>query len=126
MQATGYLQVAAFSSQAQIPVKGALISVFDLNGALLAVRITDESGLITPIEVEVPPMSESLDPEFQGKPFTQVNLRAYKADYELLEVNCVQVFPGTVSVQNLMFVPLSEFPSSYDKLERFEIPPQNL
>mgnify|MGYP000886682315 CR=1 FL=1 len=126
MQATGYLQVAAFSSQAQIPVKGAQISVFDLNGAFLAVRITDESGLISPIEVEVPPMSESLDPEFQGKPFTQVNLRAYKADYELLEVNRVQVFPSTVSVQNLMFVPLSEFPSSYDKLERFEIPPQNL
>ncbi len=112
MPAIGYIQVHAYTSRARLPLKGAIISVSDTNNNLLAVRITDESGLITPIAVSVPNAADSRDPNFVGYPF--------------IEVNNVQVFAGVVTLQNLEFVPLEEYPSKINQSEDFNIPPQNL
>ena len=125
MSAIGYLQVKAYTSRAQIPVEDAAISVVDDAGKLLGLRSTDSSGLTTPIRLEVPDISQSQTPG-SGKPFVTVNLYARAEDFEQVLVRGVQVFADTVTTQDLQFVPLAELPGSWNQLEIFDTPPQNL
>ena len=45
---------------------------------------------------------------------------------EQIEAENVQVFAGTVTLQNLEMIPLSELPDKWTKAELFKTPPQNL
>lgn len=101
------------------------MSVTTGDDTVLAMRLTDRSGRITPIEVSVPDLDESLSPGAVA-PFTPVTLYARLAGYEQIEVENVQVFADTVTVQNLEMIPLSELPSLWSKSETFLTPPQNL
>lgn len=125
MPAYGYIRVKAYTSRAQIPVEDAAISVVDDAGKLLGLRSTDSSGLTTPIRLEVPDISQSQTPG-NGKPFVTVNLYARAEDFEQVLVRGVQVFPDTVTTQDLQFVPLAELPGSWNQVEIFDTPPQNL
>ena len=72
MPAEGFIQVHVYTtSEAQIPVPGAAVAIVADDGTLLAARLTNESGQIQPVAVKVPDASESRDPNFRGKPFTQ-------------------------------------------------------
>ena len=126
MASTGYIQVHAYSSYAQLPLQDVAISVTAPDGTALAMRLTDRSGRITPIEVPVPDLSESQSPGSEEAPFTPVTIHARLKGYEQIRVDGVQVFSGTVTVQNLELIPLSELPGAWDQSETFETPPQNL
>lgn len=127
MPANGYIQVRAYSSYAQIPLKDVAITVTDSSGNAIAMRLTNRSGqLDAPIEVSTPDRAESLEPNTGEQPFTTVNLRARLADYEMIEVENLQVFPGTVTDQNLEMIPLAEFPESWNRSEIFETNRQSL
>ena len=125
MPAFGYIQAKAFTSRAQLPLEDAAISVVDENGRLLGLRITNSSGLTTPIRLEVPDRSESQSPGM-AKPFVTVNLHARAEGYEQVLARNIQVFADTVTTQELQFVPLSELPGSWNRVEVFDTPPQNL
>ena len=47
-------------------------------------------------------------------------------NFETIEVENLQVFPNTLTVQDLAMIPLSELPESYNQVEIFNTPPQNL
>lgn len=126
MASTGYIQVHAYSSYAQLPLRDVAISVTAPDGTALAMRLTDRSGRITPIEVPVPDLSESQSPGSEEAPFTPVTIHARLKGYEQIRVDGVQVFSGTVTVQNLELIPLSVLPGAWDQSETFETPPQNL
>ena len=126
MSATGYIQVHAYTSYAQLPLKDVAVTVTSTDGTAIAMRLTDRSGRITPIEVPVPDKSESLSPEPGEKPFTSVNLYARLKGYEQVEMEDVQVFADTVTDQDLALVPLSELPGKWDQTAIFLTPPQNL
>ena len=127
LSATGYIQVHAFTSYAQIPLKDVAVSITDMSGAAIALRLTNRSGLLdSPIEIEVPDLAASQSPTTGTIPFTVVNLYARLKDYEAIEVENLQVFPGITTMQNLEMIPLSEFPDSWNKFEVFITPPQNL
>ena len=125
MPAFGYIQAKAFTSRAQLPLEAAAISVVDENGRLLGLRITNSSGLTTPIRLEVPDRSESQSPG-TAKPFVTVNLYARAEGYEQVLARNIQVFPDTVTTQDVQFVPLSELPGSWNRVMVFDTPPQNL
>ena len=125
MPAFGYIQAKAFTSRAQLPLEDAAISVVDENGRLLGLRITNSSGLTTPIRLEVPDRSESQSPG-TAKPFVTVNLYARAEGYEQVLARNIQVFPDTVTTQDVQFVPLSELPGSWNRVVVFDTPPQNL
>ena len=126
MPSTGYIQVHAYSSFAQIPLRDVAISVTTGDDTILAMRLTDSSGRIEAIEVPVPELEESLSPGSTVAPFTAVNLYARLQGYEQIEVENVQVFADTITLQNLEMIPLSELPSQWSKTETFLTPPQNL
>ena len=127
LSATGYIQVRAFTSYAEIPLKDVAVSVTDTSGAAIALRLTNRNGnLDEPIQIEVPDRSASQSPDPGVIPFAVVNLYARLPNYEAIEIEKLQIFAGTTTLQNLEMIPLAELPQSWNRLEVFDTPPQNL
>jgi hypothetical protein len=126
LPATGYIQVHAYASYAQIPLKDVTVTVSATDGTAIAMRLTDRSGRIEPIAIPVPDRSESLTPNPPERPFAVVNLTARRRDYEQIFIENLQVFADTTTDQNLPLIPLSELPESRNKSETFETSQQNL
>ena len=126
MPSTGYIRVRAYQSKAMIPLKDVAVAVTAPDGTAIALKLTDRNGLASPIEVPVPDLSAGQSPDTGQIPFTAVNIYARLKGYEQIENENVQVFPDTVTIQNLEMIPLSEMPGAYDAREIFVTPPQNL
>lgn len=124
---TGYIQVRAFTSYAQIPLQDVAVTVTDENDSAVAMRLTNRNGqLDVPIPINVPNKSAGLTPDTGVTPYSTVRLYAKKTNYEEIDVAGIQVFPGTITEQNLEMIPLSEFPKAWNKAEQFQTQPQNL
>ena len=126
MPATGYIQVRAYTSYAQLPLQDVAITVTAPDGTAIAMRTTDRNGRIAPIPVPVPDRSESLSPDPAERPFALVNLYAHKRGYERVESDNLQLFAETTTIQNLEMIPLSELPGSWSQYVIYDTPPQNL
>ena len=126
MPSTGYIQVRAYTSNAQYPLKNVAITVTSQDGTAIAMRLTDRNGKITPIPIPVPDKSESQSPDPSERPYAVVNLYARLKDFELTEAENLQVFAGTTTIQNLEMIPLSELPDQWDQMIIYDTPPQNL
>lgn len=126
MASTGYLQAHIYTSNAQLPLSNVAVVVTSPDGTAIAMRITDRSGLIDPIEIPVPPLEESQEPGSGESPYTQVNLIAELPGYERIEAENLQIFAGTTTYQNLEMIPLSTEPFGQNQTIRYITPPQNL
>ncbi len=126
MSATGYIQVRAYASTARFPLKDVAIAVTSTDGTAIAMRLTNRSGMIEPIEIPVPDKAESQTPDPGEKPFASVNLYARLKGYEQVEAENLQVFADTTTNQDLELIPLPEFPEQWDQTVIFDTPPQNL
>lgn len=117
----------AYTSNARIPLQGVAVTITRPDGGAIAMRLTNRSGTLdAPVEIIVPDRSASQSPNTGIIPFTDVNLYARLQDFETIEIENLQVFAGTLTVQDLAMIPLSELPESYNKAEIFNTPPQNL
>ena len=123
---TGYIQVRAYTSNAQYPLKNVAITVTSQDGTAIAMRLTDRNGKITPIPIPVPDKSESQSPDPSERPYAVVNLYARLKDFEQTEAENLQVFADTTTIQNLEMIPLSELPDQWDQMIIYDTPPQNL
>ena len=126
MPATGFIQLRAYTSTAQFPLKDVAITVTASDGTAIAMRLTDRNGQITPIEIPVPDREESLQPDPKERPFAIVNPYARKQGYEQVESENLQVFADTTTYQNLEMIPLAELPNAWDQTVIYNTPPQNL
>lgn len=127
MPATGYIQVRAYASFAQIPLKDVAVTVTDTDGGAIAMRLTNRSGLLdTPIAISVPDISAGQSPNTGVIPFSVVNLYARHENYEEIFIRDLQIFPDTTTTQNLELIPLAEFPDQWNKSEEFDTNVQNL
>ena len=127
LSAKGYIQVRAYESYAQIPLKDVAVSITQAGSGAVALRLTNRNGMLdAPIEVTVPDLSESQSPNTGAIPFAVVNLYARLENYEAIEIENLQIFANTTTVQDLEMIPLSELPDRWNKLEIFNTPPQNL
>ena len=126
MPSVGYIQVHAYTSNARLPLEDVAITVTAEDGTAIGMRLTDRSGKIRLIEVPVPEPSAGQSPDTGEIPYTPVNLYARKKGFEMIENESLQVFPNTVTDQNLEMIPLSELPESWNRTEIFVTPPQNL
>ena len=126
LSATGYIQVQAFTGNARIPLKDVAVMITDPSGNAIAMRLTDRNGLIEPIPIRVPDRIAGETPDTGIVPYTSVNIYTRLENFEQIEAENVQIFPDTVTYQNLEMIPLSELPSQWTKTEIFKTPPQNL
>ena len=125
MSAVGYLQAMAYASRARLPLEDVAVSLVDDEGRLLGLRTTNSSGQTTPIRLTVPDRAQSQTPG-QQKPFVTVNLYARAEGYEQILIRGIQVFADTVTKQELQMIPLAELPGSWNQVEVYDTPPQNL
>ena len=126
MPATGYIQVRAYESYAQLPLRDVAVTITAEDGTAISMRLTDRNGRILPVEIPVPDLSDSQSPDPAERPYAIVNLYAHLRGYEQVEAENLQVFADTVTIQDLMMIPLSEFPDRWDQTVVFNTPPQNL
>ncbi len=126
MSSIGYIQVHAYASDAELPLRDVAILITAPDQTAIAMRLTDRSGLIRAVEIPVPDRSESQDPGSVERPYTQVNLYAYKQGYERFASENVQVFAGTTTFQDLEMVPLADIPNGGNDTIQIDTPPQNL
>ena len=126
LSATGYIQVHAYTSNARLPLKDVAVTVTSEDGTAIALRLTDRSGMIRPIEIPVPDKAESQSPNQEERPFAVVNLYARLKGYEQIENENLQVFADTTTDQRMEMIPLSELPGQWDQTAIFNTPPQNL
>ncbi len=126
MSATGYIQLHAYESYAQLPLRDVAITITAEDGTAIAMRLTDRNGMIAPVEIPVPDLAESQTPDPPERPYALVNLYAHLRGYEQVEAENLQVFPNTVTNQELQMIPLSELPNRWDQNIIYNTPPQNL
>lgn len=127
LPAQGYVQVHAYASNAQIPLKDVSVTITDQENNPIAFRLTNRSGLLeTPFAVSVPDASASQSPGSSVIPYTSLNLYARKEDYEQIVIKNLQVFPNVITNQDLEMIPLGEFPESWNQSESFDTFPQSL
>lgn len=127
LSATGYIQVHAYTSNAQIPLKDVSVAITNPDGEGIALRLTNRSGTLDePVAITVPDFSASQSPNTGIIPFAVVDLYARLEDYEEITVENLQIFANTVTVQNLEMIPISEFPEKWNQAEIFNTPAQNL
>ena len=68
MSATGYIQVYAYESYAQLPLKDVAVTITSEDGTAIAMRLTNRSGQIVPVEIPVPDLVESQSPDPPERP----------------------------------------------------------
>ncbi len=128
MASNGFLRVRVYTSGAQIPVEDATVSVTqpaDRGSALLATRITDESGLIPLLSIPAPEREESQQ-SGTPLPFDFVDIIVDHPNFERVLVENAQVFAGVISEQNIALIPIEERPQVWNLTEVFRITPQTL
>ena len=127
LPATGYIQVRAYTSYAQIPLKDVAVTITDTDGAAIAMRLTNRNGLLdSPVEIVVPDRSASQSPNSGVIPYAVIDLYARLENYEEIHAEKLQIFADTVTTQNLEMIPISELPEKWNIAEIFDTPPQNL
>lgn len=89
-------------------------------------RLTNRSGQIEPVAIPVPEIAAGQTPNTGQLPFTRVNLFAKLRGYGQIENEDLQVFPNTLTVQDLEMIPLAELPADWGQKEVFLTPAQNL
>ena len=126
MPSTGYIRVRAYQSRAELPLKDVAVAITATDGTAISLQLTDRSGLTTPVAIPVPDLQAGQTPDTGEVPFTAVNIYARLKGYEQIENENLQVFPGTVTTQNIELIPLSELPGAWNQTAVFDTPPQNL
>lgn len=123
---TGFLQVHAYASNAELPLKDVSILILDDQEKTIAVRMTDRNGKVIKIPISAPDPSTGQVPGPDSLPYTKVSLIARMENYEQIYIKNIQIFPDIVTKQNLEMTPLAEFPGSWEKGERFDTYSQSL
>ena len=125
--AIGRIQVHAFTSNAQIPLRDVAVAIVGTDGSVISLGLTNRSGLLdAPVEVVVPEAAASQSPDTGIVPYTRVNIYARLENFEQIEANDVQVFPEITTLQELEMVPLSELPDLWNQSEIYNTQSQNL
>ncbi len=128
MASNGFLRVRVYTSDAQLPVEDATVTVTQPGASgsrLLATRITDESGLIPVLTIPTPDGEESQAPG-PPAPYTNVDITIDHPDYERVLIENAQIFPGIISEQNIPLIPIEERPQVWNLTEVFPVTPQEL
>ena len=126
MPSTGYIQVRAFASYAQLPLRDVAVTITAEDGTAIAMRLTNRSSLTPAVSIPTPDRIESETPNPSERPYTTIRIQASKSGYEQINADNVQVFSGVTTIQNLEMVPLSELSESWDQSIQLNTPSQNL
>lgn len=125
----GTILARAFTSEAQIPIPGAAVTISQQRAdgeALLAMRLSNFDGVTQPVPLSAPDAALSRRYGAGEAPFTRVNVAVEAEFYDRIEVQDVQIFAGTQTVQNLQLIPTPTLRQSSPQRQLFRVTPQPL
>ena len=128
MSGTGFLTVRISTSDAELPIQDATVTVTqDTPGGvnLLAVRISDRSGVVPNIAIATPALNESLSPG-GPIPYAVVDVTVDHPGYDRALIENVQLFSGIQSQQDISLVPQGETPEAFNMTDVVNITAQDL
>ena len=118
MAETGTLFIRVYTSAAELPLEGALVTVTGNapNGGyeLLSTQRTDSSGLVVPVRLSTPDLSVGTSPSAPGVyPYTSYTVWVEMPGYLRSVLRNVQLFPGIESILDVNMIPLEQTPAGY-------------
>ena len=121
----GYVTVRTFTREQISPVSGASVYIVS-NGEngeknIERLLITDENGKTGVVEIEL-----TENPEYDGQPYTLIDIYVYRDAFYTVKVEDVQVFADRITLQNVEMIPLPENFNEVDDVNIFVVKPQNL
>ena len=101
-QDMGKLRIRVNSSVGEAPIAGARIKIFNPDEPQKTIEevVTDEDGIVEPIELETPPLEYSMSPG-QNQPYATYSLDVQAKDYDSQIITGAQILPDTVGEQNV-------------------------
>ena len=118
----GTLRINVRSSRILIPISNARISVYGENGDAPIMLTTDISGETQPLTLSAPDEVLSQEPS-DTLPYSLYNLQIEADGYEPARINGVQIFAGSVAIQNVSLTPME---MSTGEESEVDIPPHQL
>lgn len=129
LSAQGLIQVHVYTSRANTPLPDVSVSISqkypDGQKNLISMQTTDTSGNTKPVLITTPNLSDSQTPG-NGTPFAVVDIAVDLPLFERVVIDDVQVFPNTLSIQDIQLQPRDALPSTWGDSLKFQVPPQNL
>lgn len=110
MDETGSLVVHVYTSRTQIPIGGATV-IFMLEGEdgryeTIGERTTDQNGKTEPILIDTPAVMASMSPGILHS-HSIVRILVDHPNYQMIEVDNIEIFPGVQSFQRVPMLPLT-------------------
>lgn len=104
----GFLQVITTVANQALPLNDVSIVIYDENGNTIYTANTDENGFTDEFVIEAPEEAYSLDINFDGIPYSVVDVVAQKEGYQAITTNKVQIFAGQTALLNLDMLPMEQ------------------
>lgn len=129
MASYGTIITRVFTSQALVPVRGAMVAFTQNNPdgrqTLQAVRVSDANGMTPPVRLSAPDSGNGTNPD-DKHPFFDYNIWTEAPGFEYSIIRNVQLFPSVETIQNIELVPLPQSRAQAQNTEFTEITPQDL
>lgn len=128
MDSTGKLSFQITTSEARLPIEGAVVIVRQQppENKLIAIRTTDRSGKTDEISIDTPDVSLGLTPENAIQPWTGLSAIIDHPGYERVILDGLQIFPGITTTQQVNLIPLQRFDQNMEEEQEYNITPQPL
>ncbi|MCL1845278.1 MAG: peptidoglycan-binding protein [Defluviitaleaceae bacterium] len=93
----GFLQVNTITAYDALPIAGAKITILSGDEVLYEL-VTDESGLAEKVALEAPEKALTLDPNFDGVPYSVCDVRAEANGFTTITIHDIQILDTEVSI----------------------------
>ena len=110
---TGFLEVVVTAAEEGLPVVGAKVAIISEHTFLYQLE-TDESGLTETVALEAPPRELTLDPNFEGSPYSICDVKVEADAYMTVLIRGVEIIDGETSILPVFMVPAYEDGQSYE------------
>lgn len=111
MASQGSIITRVYTSNAYLPLQNVpvIYSQKDSNGVrkLLAVRMTNSSGLTEPFYIETPDTAQSQSPGSTIRPYALIDISVSYPGYNAVTAEGVQIFPGVETIQGMQLRPVA-------------------
>ncbi len=129
MNSFGYLQIQVITASGALPIKGAIVTVRDINNNILYTLKTDADGNTTRVKLGAPKKELTYDPGYGGTPYYLYSVEVDAEGYNTAIIRGIQIFDTISSQLPVEMKPLpatSTFSTIGIAPSTIEIPPNAL
>ena len=105
---SGTLRFEISTASGDLPVAGAQIIISDTSGSILYEKTSDTGGRAEGVELAAPDKQLSLEPEYEGDPYSRYNVSVTAAGFRPVNIMGVQIFDGEASILPVVMEPMTE------------------